>query len=920
MADKELSGLTVGSTPLDGTELHYVVQGGNSRKVTGSDIVGIAHTHAWSSITSTPTTLSGYGITDAQPKDSDLTAIAALSPSDGGFMVGNGTAWTVETGSTARASLGVVIGTDVLAYDADLSTLASLAKTDGAVIIGDGSNWTVESGATFRASVGLSIGTNVQAYSATLGSLSGLSLSNGDILYATGANALARLAKGTDGQVLRLSSGIPAWATASGLGDMLGANNLSDLSSASTSRTNLGLGSAATSDTTDFATAAQGATADTAVQPGDLSAVATSNDYGDLDNLPTLGTAAAEDTTAFATAAQGSLADTAFQPADAPSDPDLSNDTDKLALRGDVADWVNAGTVYKVADRTALKAVDTGAHSAVYLLESGREGQFVWSSADLSTLVTADTEEGVYIAPTSDDTGASGAWVRIHDGELRPEMFGATAITDWDAPEDSTTALAGLASLLNALNAPFKTVLSGFYAAGDALALTCSTLNIEASESGQAGFFFDDCDGISLTQTRRYDGFVFTGVAFITNANNTRTAFSYSGADNTGDSVVRKMDRCAWLGLDRYRNGKEGAATSNLNGWLTEISADQGDRFVISYPVIFGAEDDRLTGFDEDTAGIYAIDSTHIVIEFPWIFFKKTAIKIRGQSENLEVSRGALVANYNGIDCEHDTSPANDHNIIGTHIASFNYDINIGVGGTQDDTSLHNISECLLFTRTSGETISSGFTFIKTNAQCQITNNYFFVAPGLDSVADAYIGVDVQGSAKGCQITGNYAARLGKVVKVGASASHTVISENFTTDNAGSLAVSPIDDSGTKTYVGPNYGDRMPSWPSTSFTNTMWAKGGKAEIKGGALGHTLITATDAPSAVNYIDFVPSATGSAVAMRALGTDTIVDIALLPKSASGRLRFGTHAAIGALTVTGYIEVKDSGGTARKLAVVS
>lgn len=46
-----------------------------------------------------------------------------------------------------------------------------------------------------------------------------------------------------------------------------------------------------------------------------LGAVAFSNDYGDLDNLPTLGTAAAAATTDFATAAQGALADTALQPA-----------------------------------------------------------------------------------------------------------------------------------------------------------------------------------------------------------------------------------------------------------------------------------------------------------------------------------------------------------------------------------------------------------------------------------------------------------------------------------------------------------------------------------------------------------------------------------------------------------------------------
>lgn len=67
---------------------------------------------------------------------------------------------------------------------------------------------------------------------------------------------------------------------------------------AAQARTALGLGTAALDATGDFATAAQGALADTAVQPGDL------------------GTAAFQNTTAFATSAQGALADTALQPDD----------------------------------------------------------------------------------------------------------------------------------------------------------------------------------------------------------------------------------------------------------------------------------------------------------------------------------------------------------------------------------------------------------------------------------------------------------------------------------------------------------------------------------------------------------------------------------------------------------------------------
>ena len=48
------------------------------------------------------------------------------------------------------------------------------------------------------------------------------------------------------------------------------------------------LGTAASADTTDFATAAEGVLASTAVQPGDLATVAVSGDYNDLLNKPTI--------------------------------------------------------------------------------------------------------------------------------------------------------------------------------------------------------------------------------------------------------------------------------------------------------------------------------------------------------------------------------------------------------------------------------------------------------------------------------------------------------------------------------------------------------------------------------------------------------------------------------------------------------
>lgn len=64
--------------------------------------------------------------------------------------------------------------------------------------------------------------------------------------------------------------------------------NLADLDDINDAIQNLGLGTAAMADTSDFATAAQGTLADNAVQPGDLATVATTGDYADLNNKPSI--------------------------------------------------------------------------------------------------------------------------------------------------------------------------------------------------------------------------------------------------------------------------------------------------------------------------------------------------------------------------------------------------------------------------------------------------------------------------------------------------------------------------------------------------------------------------------------------------------------------------------------------------------
>lgn len=79
------------------------------------------------------------------------------------------------------------------------------------------------------------------------------------------------------------------------------------------------------------------------------------------------------------------------------------------------------------------------------------------------------------------------------------------------------------------------------------------------------------------------------------------------------------------------------------------------------------------------------------------------------------------------------------------------------------------------------------------------------------------------------------------------------------------------------------------------------------------VGYT--TGTDA----NYLQANANAANSAPILSAQGSDTNIDLTLTPKG-TGNVRFGTLTASADAPITGYITIKDSGGTVRKLAVIA
>jgi hypothetical protein len=319
------------------------------------------------------------------------------------------------------------------------------------------------------------------------------------------------------------STWVAAYASLSGA--LLVANNLSDLNDLGTARNNLGLGSAATTASTAYATAAQGTLADSAVQPGD--------NISDLNN--DAGYVTTDTNTTYSAGTGLTLTGTTFSN----SAPDQT-----VALTGSGATSVSGTypnfTISSTDTNTTYSTATSGTLGLVKIgyTESGKNYPVELSNGQMYVNVPWTDTDTVYSLPEATSTTRGGI-----------ELF---SNTDQSVAANAVTATTGrtYGIQLNSngqavVNVPWvNTDTNTTYSAGSGLTLTGTTFSNSAPDQTVSL-----TGSGATTVTGTYPNFTISSTD--TNTNTTYSAGSGLDLSGTTFSVEPDLrDGITHVGLD----------------------------------------------------------------------------------------------------------------------------------------------------------------------------------------------------------------------------------------------------------------------------------------------------------------------------------------------------------------------------------